>query len=220
MFTGLIEDIGRLRKIERRGGSASLEVATKIPTSELELGESIAINGICLTVTTTLAQAFTVDASNETLTRTALSRLNPQDYVNLERAVRPIDRLGGHIVQGHVDGVGRVEKIVTGENSWDVFIEVPDQLMGEVIEKGSIAIDGVSLTVNELTTSGIRLTIIPFTDKMTNLTALKVNAPVNIETDVIGKYVRRFLERGRTDSKENSLLETLIEYGYTDGDRD
>lgn len=220
MFTGLIEDIGELRRIERRGESATLELGTRIPTAELQLGESIAVNGICLTVTRILSDGFTVDASSETLSRTSLSRLTRGDGVHLERAVRPSDRLGGHIVQGHVDGVGTVRRVVETAGSWDVFIELPTALMAEVIEKGSIAVDGVSLTINELTAKGIRLTLIPFTEQKTNLVGLKSGAPVNIETDVLGKYVRRFMERSTGTTAERSLTRALVEHGYMNGDTD
>jgi riboflavin synthase len=220
VFTGLIEDIGVLRRLEKRGESAVLELETAIPTEELELGESIAVNGICLTVTSIHDRSFTVDASQETLSRTALSRLSRNDGVHLERAVRPSDRLGGHIVQGHVDGVGTVERVETHSGSWDIYIAMPNKLFVEVIEKGSIAVDGVSLTINDLTSSGIRLTIIPFTDAKTNLTSLKAGDPVNIETDVLGKYVRRFLSQSQPDSEKSNLKQVLIDYGYTDGDKD
>lgn len=215
MFTGLIEDLGVVAALTRAGDDVTLSLSTSIPTEELTLGESIAVNGVCLTVTTIGDGSFTADASTETLTRSALGRLKVGDRVHLERALRLSDRLGGHIVQGHVDGVGRIERTTEDGRAWQILLEVPAQLRPELVEKGSITVDGVSLTVNELTPRGCRLTIVRFTEQKTRLVAYPPGTRVNIETDIIGKYVRRLLSGSGSQTAE--LLER---YGYTnDGDR-
>ncbi len=209
MFTGLIEDIGTLRSRRKQGEEEHLEIVTKIPTSELTLGESIAVNGCCLTVTTITPDGFTAHASSETMRITALGELQQGAKVHLERAMAVGERLGGHIVQGHIDGVGHIERIYQDGKSWQVFIAIPKDLRPEVVHKGSIAVDGVSLTVNTLTPNGCRLTIIPFTGEETLLTRKTVGAKINIETDIIGKYVRhlmRFPHQGQ-DQEMYQLLQ-------------
>ena len=212
MFTGLIEDIGTLRSRNRRGDDVTLAITTSIDTGELVLGESIAVNGCCLTVTSILSDGFTVDASGETLARTSIADVGVGDRVHLERAMKLGDRLGGHIVQGHVDGVGRLERVIDDGRAWQVYISIPPQLLPEVVEKGSIAVDGVSLTVNELTSTGCRLTIIPFTADETLLTRKSPGSPLNIETDIIGKHVRRLMGLDPTSGTTTASL--LERYGY------
>lgn len=215
MFTGLIEDIGTLRARNRRGSDETLIIETAIPTAELELGESIAVNGCCLTVTTYDSDSFQVDASVETLALTSIAKLKVGDRVHLERAMKVGGRLGGHIVQGHVDGVGTVERIIDEGRAWQLYVTIPEPLRPEVVSKGSIAVDGVSLTVNELTARGCRLTIIPFTESETLLIRKAVGDPVNIETDVIGKYVRHLLKGGPA---HDTTAELLARYGYLSED--
>lgn len=218
MFTGLVEDIGVLRSRTRRGEEESLVIDTRIPTSELILGESIAVNGCCLTVTAFDATSFSVDASSETMRLTSLRTVRVGDGVHLERAMKLGGRLGGHLVQGHVDGVGTVERIQKDGRSWNVYITIPANLRPEVVAKGSITVDGVSLTVNELTPKGCRLTIIPFTGDETLLIKRHVGDPVNIETDVIGKYVRHLMNYGgQTPVSGTEAL--LRQYGYMSEDR-
>lgn len=208
MFTGLVEDIGTLRSRQRQGDEERLEIATNLPTDEFVLGESIAVNGVCLTVTSITSDSFTADASSETMRVTSLGEVAIGGGVHLERAM-PVDgRLGGHIVQGHVDGVGRIERIVKDGKSWQVFVEIPAEQRPEVVPKGSIAIDGVSLTVNELTPKGCRVTIIPFTGDETLLTRQRAGARVNIETDIIGKYVRHLMNF--SDSSQSSSMKALL----------
>lgn len=218
MFTGLVEDIGILRSRTRRGNEESLVIETKIPTSELVLGESVAVNGCCLTVTRIEGPTFAVDASSETMRLTSLGQVKVGGGVHLERATKVGGRLGGHIVQGHVDGVGRIERIVKDGQSWQVYIEIPAPLRPEVVAKGSITVDGISLTVNELTSKGCRLTIIPFTGTETLLIQKKAGEPVNIETDIIGKYVRHLMKHeGQTH--ENGTEALLRRMGYISEER-
>lgn len=218
MFTGLVEDIGILRSRVRRGAEESLVLETKIPTSELVLGESIAVNGCCLTVTAFTDNTFSVDASSETMRLTSLGAVKVGGGVHLERATKVGGRLGGHIVQGHVDGVGRIERIVKDGRSWQVYVQIPAPLRPEVVAKGSITVDGISLTVNELTPNGCRLTIIPFTGTETLLIERKAGDPVNIETDIIGKYVRHLMNYGG-QTQENGTEALLRRMGYMSEDR-
>lgn len=209
MFTGLVEDIGTLRSRQRHGDEERLEITTTLSTDDFTLGESIAVNGVCLTVTSITSDSFTADASSETMRVTSLGEVKIGGGVHLERAM-PVDgRLGGHIVQGHVDGVGRIERIVKDGKSWQVFIEIPAPQRPEVVPKGSIAIDGVSLTVNELTPNGCRVTIIPFTGDETLLIKKRAGERVNIETDIIGKYVRHLMNF--SDTPHASGMKALLE---------
>jgi riboflavin synthase len=210
MFTGLIEDIGVLRASRRRGEDVELTVATAIPTAELSLGESIAVNGACLTVTQITDGTFSADASIETMRGTALSELKPGGQVHLERALPLGGRLGGHLVQGHVDGVGRVTRVAPLGKAWDVFIEPSAELLADLVPKGSIAVDGVSLTINSLTDTQFRLTIVPHTEHTTLLTRYPVGRRVNLETDIIGKYVKRYL-----GGHSSGMDDLLSRYGYT-----
>jgi len=213
MFTGLVEDIGTLRSRQRHGEEERLEIVTALPTDDFVLGESIAVNGCCLTVTSITADSFTADASSETMRVTSLGRVRIGDGVHLERAMPANGRLGGHIVQGHVDGVGKIERIVKDGKSWQIFVEIPASLRPEVVAKGSIALDGVSLTVNEITSNGCRVTIIPFTGEETLLTRLSTGARVNIETDIIGKYVRHLMNFNGS-SQPSGMQALLKSTGY------
>ncbi len=195
MFTGLIEDVGRtisLRLIER---AAVLTVKTRLSVGAMELGASIAVNGACLTVVKKGRGEFTVDMSPETLKRTSLKDLRPGSFVNLERPMRLSDRLGGHLVTGHVDGVATVAAIEKkGEFTFFNF-RLPLRLGGFLVSKGSVAVDGISLTVNECGARQFSVAIIPFTLQHTNLRGRRVGDKVNIETDLIGKYVSNLMKR-------------------------
>jgi riboflavin synthase len=195
MFTGLIEDVGNivsLRLIER---AAVLTVKTRLSLRAIELGASIAVNGTCLTVVKKGKGKFTVDMSPETLTRTSLKELRAGSLVNLERPMRLNDRLGGHLVTGHVDGVARVAAIEKkGEFTFFKF-RLPRRLGVYLVSKGSVAVDGISLTVNDCGAGQFSVAIIPFTLRRTNLRTRRVGDKVNIETDMIGKYVRNLMKR-------------------------
>jgi riboflavin synthase len=193
MFTGIIEDVGEVYRWRKRGGAGVLTLAGKLPISEMELGASIAVNGACLTIVERTDGLFTVDVSPETLQRTNFRSLRRGDVVNLERPLRLSDRLGGHLVTGHVDGVGVADKIrKLGKFIFYSFRVAPD-LELQLVPKGSVAVDGISLTVNDCEKGRFSVAVIPFTLKHTNLRARRVGDKVNIETDLIGKYVQRLL---------------------------
>lgn len=194
MFTGLIEDVGRIASLHLNKGSAVLAVETSLPVRSMELGASIAINGACLTVVKKGKSTFTVDVSPETLNRTSLAMLGIGGLVNLERPLRLQDRLGGHLVTGHIDGFAVVESIQRrGEFTFFTF-NVPTQLGSFLVSKGSVAVDGISLTLNECSRRRFAVAIIPFTLEHTNLRARTVGDKVNIETDLVGKYVQKFVK--------------------------
>ncbi len=215
MFTGLIEDVGRLQKLERRGGSAKLTVATVMPAGEFHLGDSVAVNGVCLTVTSIEAPLLTFDVSPETLDKSGLGKLSAGDKVNLERAMRLSDRLGGHIVSGHIDCVATVTE--RREESGNILFSfrLPAEKCRYIIEKGSVAIDGISLTVNRVTSESFSINIIPHTAKMTTLAFRKPGDTVNIETDIIGKYVERLLSAaGSVKASGGISMQQLLENGF------
>jgi len=195
MFTGLIEDVGKIVSPRLGGRAAVLIVKTRLSVRAMELGASIAVNGACLTVVKKGKGEFTVDMSPETLKRTSLKDLRPGSFVNLERPMRLNDRLGGHLVTGHVDGVATLASIEKkGEFTFFTF-RVPRRLGAFVVSKGSVAVDGISLTVNECGARQFSVALIPFTFQHTNLRGRRVGDKVNIETDLIGKYVRNLVKR-------------------------
>jgi riboflavin synthase len=195
MFTGLIEDVGNIASLRFNKRAARLMVKTKLPVGAIKIGASIAVNGACLTVTEKAQRQFTADVSPETLKRTNLKQFGAGSLVNLERPMRLQDRLGGHLVTGHVDGLGTVASIEKkGEFTFFGF-RVPAELGSLLVSKGSVAIDGISLTVNECGRRWFSVAIIPFTLRHTNLRARRVGDKVNIETDLIGKYVHSFLQK-------------------------
>jgi riboflavin synthase len=201
MFTGLIEDVGRVERLQLVDRSAILTVKPHLPLRTLGLGASIAVNGACLTVVKRTQAAFAVDVSPETLRRTNLERLRAGSLVNLERSMRWQDRLGGHLVTGHVDGVGVVDSITKkGEFTFFTFT-LPARLGALLVAKGSVAVDGISLTVNACAARRFSVAIIPFTLEHTNLRARRVGDKVNVETDLIGKYVHKFMSLGRFNEK-------------------
>jgi len=194
MFTGLVEDIGRIAEVSRQPDAAVLEVEpAALPTAELTLGESVAIDGVCLTVTEKGPSSFTVLAGAETLARTALGDRRAGDRVNLERALRMGDRLGGHLVQGHVDGVGEVIARSDEGANLVVGIRPPADLLRLIVVKGSISIDGISLTVNSVDSDGLSVALIPHTVSHTTLADRAVGDRVHVEVDMIGKYVDKLL---------------------------
>ena len=199
MFTGLVADKGRILAIEKGSESALIEIKSSL-VSELEIGDSISVNGVCLTAIALSAQAFKADVMIQTLRVTSLGSLDVGDPVNLELAARADSRLGGHIVQGHVDGVGRVKENSPGEK-WNKFvISVPKELVKYIVNQGSIAIDGVSLTVGEILGEEITLWLIPETLAKTNLSDKRTGDLINVEVDVIAKYVERLMKRGDQDA--------------------
>jgi len=214
MFTGLIEDLGTLRDIRSGADQAVLSIGTVLPMAELALGESIAINGVCLTVTRFAEGTFSADVSPETLDRTTLGRLSVGARVNLERALRLSDRLGGHLVTGHVDGLARIVERRQDGNAWRFRFQGDADLCRQLVDKGSVAVDGISLTVNEVQDDSFSLAVIPHTLGMTTLQERKVGDEVNVETDLIGKYVARFLQTGGHDKPQGVTMETLAKHGF------
>lgn len=214
MFTGLIEGIGKIRDIRRIQDHMKLSVTPQVEVTDCRIGDSISLDGVCLTVTEVLNGSFSMDVSSETLSRSTLGRLRQGDMVNFERALRLSDRLGGHVVLGHVDGIGKILRRDRQQNTWLLRIEINRELSRYVIEKGSIAVDGISLTVNACEKNFFEVTIIPHTGMETSLLRKKVGHQVNIETDLIGKYVEKFLssERsGRQKTKPSHInFETLL----------
>lgn len=196
MFTGLIEEVGEVHLCKMRKGAGVLTIKTHLPLRAMGLGSSIAVNGACLTIVDKAKNRFTVDVSPETLKRTNLKMVRRGDLVNLERPLRLGDRLGGHFVAGHVDGIGAVHEIKKkGEFIFFDFC-VPASLDSLLVPKGSIAVDGISLTVNECKKRRFSVAIIPFTLENTNLRRRRVGDRVNLETDIIGKYIQRLIKRG------------------------
>ncbi|MCA1840344.1 MAG: riboflavin synthase [Actinomycetota bacterium] len=185
MFTGIVEATGHI------GETSGSRLIVETPFNDLSVGESIAVNGVCLTVAGLEGASFIADLSEETIGRTTLARLAPSVRVNLERAMKADGRFGGHIVQGHVDGVGSLIEIVEREASTEMWFEIPNDLRRFVIVKGSIAIDGVSLTISAETAGRFCVAVIPHTLAATNLGALQAGDKVNIETDLIARYVER-----------------------------
>ena len=214
MFTGLIEDLGTIRDLSTSAEQAKLTVATSLPMQEIKLGESIAVNGVCLTVTDYGNGSFTADVSPETLRCTSLGRLPGRSRVNLERAVRLSDRLGGHLVTGHVDGLARIAERRQSENAWLFRFLADRSICSFLVAKGSVAIDGISLTVNEVDDVSFGVSIIPHTLAMTTLQERKVGDEVNVETDLIGKYVARFLSSANTEKPQGITLDALAKHGF------
>jgi riboflavin synthase len=206
MFTGIVEELGSVRRVERRGDAARIEIACTLVREDAALGASVAVNGCCMTVVELGDGWWAADAQPETLARTTVGDLAPGDAVNLERPVRLGDRLGGHLVQGHVDGVGHVvERRPSPDGSAVVTIEVPADLRRYVVEKGSLTVDGVSLTVagaDALAPDGVTVALIPHTLAHTTLGTRQIGDAVNLEVDVLAKYVERLLTPLAAASKE------------------
>ena len=210
MFTGIIQDTGTVRKFTRRGGDALIEVATtSLPLDDVKIGDSIAVSGACHTVTALGAQGFTFDVSAETLSRTTLGGLRAGDRVNLEKALRMSDFLGGHLVLGHVDCVGRIVERTARADSIVCGFTLERGLSKYVVARGSVTVDGISLTVNSCEGDRFYVNIIPHTAEKTTLAGKKAGDPVNIETDILGKYVEKLLRPGRGVD-----MDVLREHGF------
>lgn len=212
MFTGLIEDVGQVAAMERRGEAGVLRINSALPAAEIAIGDSIAVNGACLTVTAIAGASLSFDVSPESLSRTTIGTLRTAGSVNLERALKLGDRLGGHIVSGHVDCIARLERYRDIDRNRILEFSLPPEHARYLVAKGSVAIDGVSLTINTVTPAGFSVNIIPLTRSTTTLSGLKAGDPVNIETDIIGKYVERLAQPW---SKAGGLsMKTLAENGF------
>jgi riboflavin synthase len=209
MFTGIIESIGSLKKFARHGNDAIVEIDTSMNSDDIKVGDSIAINGACLTVTRKTDRGFMADVSAETMIRTNLKTLKPGDQVNLEKALRLNSFLGGHLVLGHVDGLGKIIEKMTRSNSILFGFETDMEVSRLIVEKGSVAVDGVSLTVNRCEKNRFYANMIPHTARMTTLGVRKVGDWINIETDIIGKYVEKLLNPGKGID-----MKFLAEHGF------
>jgi len=216
MFSGIIESVGTLRNIQRTEEKARLKVETEGDFSGFELGESIAVNGVCLTVTEAAQTSFTVDLTTETLGRTGFRQIANNSRVNLERSLTPSSKMSGHFVTGHIDQVGTVAGIEHKPGEVLFRFQRPPELSPYIIEKGSIAVDGISLTVFDCRENGFSVSIIPFTWDHTNLKDKKMGDLVNIECDMIGKYVYKACENilGSSGAPKNLSLEALKQHGF------
>jgi riboflavin synthase len=213
MFTGIIEAIGKIKHLDINQQGARLTIDTgTLDMSDVKLGDSIATNGICLTVTNVNVNSFTADVSRETLTRSAMAYYKHGQQVNLEKAMLPTTRFGGHIVSGHVDGLSEVKAMSHHGNSIDYWLSMDQAIAPYIAEKGSITIDGVSLTVNSLSKDSFRLTIVPHTSWQTIMTHYQVGTQVNIEVDVMARYIERLLlKKDNTNyTSPTGVTETLL----------
>jgi riboflavin synthase len=205
MFTGIVEGIGKVKRLTMKGADAVLEIEAVLDLNDIALGDSIAVNGACLTVTARNQNIFTADVSAETLDKTNLKRLHTGDKVNLEKSLRAGGYLGGHFVLGHIDATGRILSQTQKSGSLILAVEIDDRLSRYIVEKGSVAIDGISLTVNKLEKGRFYVNIIPHTADKTTIVVKKEGDWVNIETDILGKYVEKLLQTPR--GIDNDFLE-------------
>src|SRR5574341_470735 len=211
MFTGIIEEMGRVKALRRDGAAARLTVSASTVLGGTAIGDSICVNGVCLTVVDLAKDGFSADVAVETLRVTNLGELKIGVNVNLERALQLSARIGGHLVSGHVDAVGRIREKRPEGNGWRIFFDAPDSVLRFVIKKGSIAIDGISLTVADVDKTGFSIAMIPHTAELTTLGFKSAGDSVNLETDIIGKYVERLLA-GRVEGGVS--LELLKKTGF------
>ena len=216
MFTGIIEALGTIESMVDQGESIRLKVGVgKLDMSDVALGDSIATNGVCLTVVDYSPHHYSADVSAETIRLTGFAQYKPGTQVNLEKAMQVSSRFGGHIVSGHVDGVGEVSRIIQHSDYVEIWIDAPDDLAKYIAHKGSITVDGVSLTVNKVNGSELMLWIIPHTLQETVLGTYKTGTRVNLEVDVIARYLERLMLGDKAASKKNDIsLEFLAEHGY------
>ncbi|HEX8998506.1 MAG TPA: riboflavin synthase [Blastocatellia bacterium] len=213
MFTGIIEELGTIRRIASARDGARLEVSARTVLTDARLGDSISVNGVCLTIVDKSSDWFAADVSAETLRRTSLKRAKTGSHVNLERAMAATSRFGGHIVQGHVDGTGEFLEARASGDGWVVRVGFPAELARYIVEKGSITVDGISLTVAALGDTWFEIAVIPHTWKVTNIGSLERGAAVNLEVDIIAKYVERMMTHLK-EPKSKLTLEALSELGY------
>ncbi len=220
MFTGLVEDLGRITEVSPlpRGSGQRATITAPLLALPMPLGASLAVDGVCLTVVASSAGQVAVEVGPETRTRTTLGELSPARVVHLERALQVSDRLGGHIVTGHVDGIGQVEKSGPRGDSWDVTIATPPELLRYIVEKGAICIDGISLTVNAVSARGFSVSLVPHTQTHTHLAKKAVASAVNLEVDIIAKHVEKLLAAYRVAQPAGLSLEKLKEFGFARGD--
>ncbi len=214
MFTGIVEGVARVKDLRKKSKEVVLTFESQdVDLGGIALGDSIAINGVCLTVVWFKGNSFSVEASAETMSKTSLGKLHSGASVNIERSLKVGDRLGGHFVTGHVDGTGKINSVSAVGDSREIWISVPGTLIKYIVEKGSVAVDGVSLTVNKVTSDSFSVNIIPYTQDVTILESAKAGDTVNIECDIIGKYVERFVSIGEDSDKDKRLRGLLENFG-------
>jgi len=215
MFTGIVEEVGKVLKVQKTGNTSFVEIQAKKVLSDAHIGDSIAVNGVCLTVTDMTANSFRADVMNETLSRSSLGTLKSGSVVNLERAMAADGRFGGHIVSGHIDGTGIISDIKNDGIAVWYTVSADSGLLRYIVEKGSIAIDGISLTVAKVTENSFSVSIIPHTASETILSAKKIGDIVNIENDIIGKYVEKLMKPAEPQTKTGGItLEFLAKNGF------
>ncbi|AHK79193.1 riboflavin synthase subunit alpha [Ectothiorhodospira haloalkaliphila] len=216
MFTGIIQSVGSLAATQDRGGDCRLTLRTgKLDLTDVQLGDSIAVNGVCLTAVALPGDGFEADVSRETLSKTSLGALGIGDPVNLEKALTPTTRLGGHLVSGHVDGLGEVTTVEQEARSWRYHVRVPDELARYIAPKGSVCIDGVSLTVNTVEGAVFTVNIVPHTQQETIINGYRVGTRVNIEVDIIARYLERLLLGDKAAQPKHGISEAfLAEHGF------
>ena len=215
MFTGIIEEIGKITQLQKGTHSASLHIQAKVVLEQLKIGDSVAVNGVCLTATSIDAHGFTADVMHETLNRSSLSRVDRGSFVNLERAMPATGRFNGHIVAGHVDDMGKIINIQRDDTAIWYTIQAPEPIMRYIVEKGSITIDGISLTVASLSADSFCVSVIPHTAHVTTLGMRKIGDIVNLENDILGKYIEKLLTPAAPPRQQNKLSrEWLATYGY------
>jgi riboflavin synthase len=212
LFTGLILELGEITSINRKSGGAVLSLKSNEIASAAKLGDSIAVNGVCLTVVKSGRKELSFDLSDETLRSTNIGSLNKGDAVNLEPSLSPDSKIGGHFVTGHVDTVGKIRSRVQSGDMLKFEIEAPSKVTDFLVEKGSVAVDGISLTVVDIIKDSFTLVIIPHTAKLTTLGFKGAGDSVNIEVDILGKYVAKFLQR--REDKDSRFMKTLMEGGF------
>ncbi len=195
MFSGIVEETGKIKGLQYKDRALSLVIEAKTVLSGTKKGDSVSVNGVCLTVTEIKRGAFTAQAVEETLQKTNLGSLKVADRVNLERALKVSDRISGHFVSGHIDMACSVKNIVKNHSSWEIFVSAPEELLRFLVEKGSVALNGVSLTVAKIKASSFSVVIIPHTLKNTNLYLIKAGDKINVEADMIGKYIAKYLDK-------------------------
>ncbi len=216
MFTGLIQDIGIVQAVKRSKGGMQINITTRLDLSRIRVGDSVAVDGACLTVVQKADAAFSVEVSEETLRRTTLGGIRNGQEVNLEESLRLSDPLGGHLVSGHVDGTGQILRIVPEGNAIRYHFGAPDSVSRYLIEKGSVAIDGISLTIAALDDHGFQTVVLPHTARSTTLGRKKIGDRVNLENDLIAKYVEKFIRSGEGVPKAKTSIDAafLAEHGF------
>lgn len=214
MFTGIIEGSGTISGIKPSGQSRRMAINADYELDNTKIGDSIAVSGACLTAVSLSGRRFEVDVSSETVAKTTLGKAKIGDRVNLERALRISDRIDGHLVSGHIDGIGTIKSRKTQENAIIITFNIPESVAYYIIKKGSVAVDGISLTVNECDHESFQVSIIPHTAKLTTLGFKKISDSVNIETDMIGKYVERFVTQMKSGESKKEAGKSSIDMQF------